>query len=189
MDKNCTNFCHPIISTLQATYQCSRFDRSRRIRAGLTILVLNCQGTFFLKIPNYHHVVCVNSMNQCEKYFKKSPWHEKIVFVLIDYHQTINQTYLLKFDQIKRILIVRLSQDQPEKSMEISDSNENTESKSKIIDVFDDCQSANAHLQETIVAIEQEDDGLFSTFNKNERSLIDVREELGSFVWNHSYRS
>jgi len=59
------------------------------------------------------------------------------------------------------------------------------------ITVFEDKNSMLDRLELLVDDIQKEhfEGGLFITFNRKEKSLKDIREELAAFVWNHVFKS
>jgi len=59
------------------------------------------------------------------------------------------------------------------------------------ITVFQDKNSMLDRLEPLIDDIQKEnfEGGLFTTFNRKEKALKDIRQELAAFVWNHVFKS
>jgi len=77
----------------------------------------------------------------------------------------------------------------------IPDNNKNMiieEDYKKVVGIFKDQNSMVVKLQEVIADIEhdiaQNMENIFSTFNRKERSLRDLRHELTPFVWCHIFK-
>ena len=63
----------------------------------------------------------------------------------------------------------------------------------KVVDIFNDQNSMIANLQEVIVDVEhqitQDVGDIFSTFDRKERTLQDVRHEFALFMWRQVFKS
>ena len=62
----------------------------------------------------------------------------------------------------------------------------------KVIGIFEDEKSVFVRLKQVIVDVEhsfsQDIGGVFSIFNRNERTLHDVRHEFALFMWRHAFK-
>ncbi len=62
----------------------------------------------------------------------------------------------------------------------------------KVVGIFEDEKSMFVRLKQVIVDMEhsfsQDIGGVFSIFNRNERTLHDVRDEFALFMWRHAFK-
>jgi len=140
--------------------------------------------------PTYsHYIVWYSSILKSIKYFKQARSYERIiVVVLVDDSSSINNEALIKltdiihlgqYPQIRSILVVSSNTDF---SLNIGDNTKKT------VEIFVNYKSMFIRLQQLMKEVEESDDDLFTIFRQRDKSLRDVRQELGPFVWSHSYK-
>lgn len=140
--------------------------------------------------PLYNHfIVWYSSILKSIKYFKQARSYERIiVVVLVDDSSSINKEASIKvtdiiqlgqYPQIRSILVVSSTTDF---SSNIGDNTKKT------VEIFVNYQSMLIRLQQLMKEVEESDDDLFTIFRQRDKSLRDVRQELGPFVWSHSYK-
>lgn len=138
--------------------------------------------TTIMQINNLHryHIICYTSTSKCIRYLKQARTYERIIIIMIiNKIAAANISQFAKYQQIKSMLIVSC------------DSNNNNDTLSETIAtayIFNDHESMFAKLQlltnEDQQAVEN---NIFNTFDPNGRSLRDVHQYLGPFVWSHAY--
>jgi len=95
---------------------------------------------------------------------------------------------LCENQKIQSILLISPSVDKNDDNHATNFSRNVRDNTMKIMEIFSSCETMFIRLQELIKEISESDDDLFSTFHQREKSLRDVRQELGPFVWSHSYK-
>jgi hypothetical protein len=95
-------------------------------------------------------------------------------------------TRLQQNQQIQSILIIYINEN--DNNLQIDSMNKALKNTSKVVGVFHNHESMLARLQQLLDTVKKSDDGLFSIFNSRGKSLRDIRNELGPFVWYQNYR-
>jgi hypothetical protein len=141
--------------------------------------------------PLYNRfIVWYSSILKSIKYFKQARSYERIIVVVLvdDDSSSINKEALIKltdmiqlgqYPQIRSILVVSSTTDF---SSNIGDNTKKT------VEIFVNYQSMFIRFQQLMEEVEESDDDLFTIFRQRDKSLRDVRQELGPFVWSHSYK-
>ena len=126
-------------------------------------------------------VVFYSSVTKCIKYLKRTRSREYVVVVVISHSI-----------QVIHKIIDRLRQYRIAQTVYIVSSEENIVDRfSSAIDsisVFDDTKSMFNRLELLISDIQNGnfEGGLFTTFNRKEKALKDIGQEMGAFVWSHA---
>ena len=130
-------------------------------------------------LRKYHTIRCTN-VSRCIRFVKRARSYERIIVVLITCRvPTADFSELSNCKQVQSVLIVT-----PDKT----DNNNIPDNNIKQTYVFSDCQFMFVKLQKMVdedLQISNED-GL-TIINQREKALRDVRQDLGPFVWSHSY--
>jgi hypothetical protein len=92
-----------------------------------------------------------------------------------------------QYQQIQAIFILHSSENEDDVQYKINNKNE---SGVKLIKHFCEWEPLFTSLRQLIIDTENslKDAGLFSMCNSPEKALRDLRRELGSFVWTHTFR-
>ncbi|CAM4847595.1 unnamed protein product [Rotaria magnacalcarata] len=127
-----------------------------------------------------YHMIRYASTSKCIRYLKQARIYERIIIIMaINKIAVANISQFAKYEQIKFILIVAPN----------NNNNDNVLSETIVKTyLFSDHESMFVKLQ--LLAEENQqaiDSNIFTTFDPNGRSLRDVHQHLGPFVWSHSY--
>ena len=178
------------------------------IRCGSTILWLDdtdwlaCEdgnkNICRLKSLTNNCIIRFKSIAKCRKYVEQAPSYECIIVVAIlrDFHDDQKQPFIIvtnlsqlyHYEQVKSILIVLLPTNESKMEVRKNFLAHLPNVSSKVANIFPNYESMLIRLQQILTNKEEYDDGLFATFNRREKSFLDVHEELGVFIWTHSYR-
>ena len=148
-------------------------------------------------LKNYY-ILRYTKVSKCIKYLKRARSYESVIVLIVmsgehtDRKETsiaaTDVSRLYHYHQVQTIIIISPTIKQIDSDTENDLLTVVRKDTDKVIGIFRDHQSAYVRLQQLISETEEFDDGLFSTFNRREKALRDVRHELGAFVWSHSYR-
>jgi hypothetical protein len=148
----------------------------------------------FLSTFNKHCILRYTSISRCRKYFKRVRSYERIIIVIVinvvdnkSLFDVDDISRLCQYPQLQSILIVSPKNEDNGDGLicKIPKPQEDT---TALISVFHDHQLMFTRLKQLLSKLEEVDDNYFLRFNKREKSLRDVRHELGISVWSHSYR-
>ena len=119
-------------------------------------------------------------MSKCIRYLKAARRYEHIVIVMIINKVVIaNISQFNNYPQLQSVLIV--SSDSNNSDGILGETNKETY-------IFSDYQTMIIKLQQLTNDDQQTfNNNIFNTFDPNGRSLRDVHQNLGPFVWSHSY--
>ena len=97
---------------------------------------------------------------------------------------------LNQYQHLQAIYILQFSKNTDDLRDKIHDGKASFESGAKIIKSFYESELLFTSLQELITETEKslKDVGLFTTCESPEKALRDLKHELGSFVWTHTFR-
>lgn len=181
----------------------SRLRRIPSVCGGISLIVMTHSSrqteayvrALSLTTADRCFVLCCTQSSKCIKYFKKVSPQERIVVLVLDFADTELQKMIPQFaryQQLQLVLVGNLTSskrenhqlgediklplypdlDKPVKTFATPDL------LPTILDQFisDEEQNAKEH-------------GLFVMCNTPQQALKDVRKEMGSFVWSHTFRS
>ncbi len=162
------------------------FSRLPSIGSGVTVLWLDNPS---LSIADYvesfsqsdHTVLYYTKVTQSIKYIKRASAHQYFIVVLNKLYLKSSQNVLIRFQQCQnvRIILIVASDDE---DMDFLMLQRDISSKTS---VYRDRDTMLIHLQRSIEAAAfSYDDGLLRNCGSKEKSLRDLRHELGSYVWN-----
>ncbi len=129
-------------------------------------------------------VIFYSNVAKCIKYLKKARSREYMIVVIISYPIEVIQKMIYRLRQyriVQTIYIVSSERNSSDYFLLTTDD----------ITVFHNKNSMLDRLEPLVDDIQKEhfEGGLFITFNRKEKSLKDIREELAAFVWNHVFKS
>ena len=140
-------------------------------------------------------VLSCTCLSKCIKYLKRARWYEHVIVVLIaneckdikaEKSCTIpHLSRLCDYRQTHFVLVVShilMTYDNDTISTLAKGQNNLTQ----LLEVFPDCQSMLFRLQQLIDEVHVHED---EPFNQRAQSLRNVREALGGFLWNCSFKS
>jgi vacuolar-type H+-ATPase subunit F/Vma7 len=136
-------------------------------------------GTF----NNRCFVVCYSKVSKCVKFLKRARSRDYVIVVIVSYAIEALRRMLYRLQQhriAQAILVVSPSVDAIDHLLLISD---------RIIG-FQDQKAMLDHLEQLISEIEDQSlgGGLFTTSNRQEKALKDLRLEFGEFIWANIFR-
>lgn len=182
--------------------------RLPEIRGGLTVIWLenpelslyyrSNETMDWLNTLKNCYVLRYATVSKCVKHLKRARTYESLILIIVisgahvdaSKVSTVNSniSQFSKYHQVQSIFVfspaTRRTGGDSETDSLINVQKDGT----KLFGIFHDHQSMFFQMQKLISEIEEPDDGLFSAFNRREKALKDVRQELGAFVWSHSYR-
>jgi len=125
-----------------------------------------------------------SNVTKCIKYLKRVRSREYVIVIIISYPIEVMQKMIYRLRQyriIQTIYIVSCERNASDRFLSITDD----------IAVFQDKNSMLNRLELLINDIQKEnfEGGLFTTFNRKEKALKDVRQEQAAFVWSHVFKS
>lgn len=148
-------------------------------------------------LVNLCFIKCCSHIAQCIKYFKKASSSEHIIVLLnhLPQHEipgTISQ--LASYPQLQAIFLLcsPLNEVQNDYDSDVKQAKQPPyENANKLVKSFRERESMVKDLQKLILTEKEnlKDHGLFNICNMPEKALKDLRKELGSFVWTHTFRS
>jgi hypothetical protein len=182
--------------------------RSRRVASiheGVSLLIVDNpsqhvdseEKNLHLNFINYCFVFRCTDLLQCIKYLKKASRREYVILLFHNFDKDKIQTMISQLDQyqqIQAIFVLHRSNNTDDVSCETHYKNAgNTcshESKIKLIQNSSEGEPLLTSVQQLIISTKKnlKDTGLFSMCNSPEKALRDLRQELGSFVWTHTFR-
>ncbi len=182
-----------------------RSRRTASIHEGISLLIVGNplqhldseEKNLHLKFINYCFVFRCTNLLQCIKYFKKASRREYVILLFHNFDKDKIQTMISQlgqYQQIQAIFVLHCSNNTDDVSYETHFKNAgNTcshESKIKLIQSSSEGEPLLSKVQQLIIDTKNnlKDAGLFSMCNSPEKALRDLRQELGSFVWTHTFR-
>jgi hypothetical protein len=174
-----------------------KLRRLPSIRAGITLIILDdphrClqseDENLYRNLMDRCFVLRYTEVSQSLKYLKKVSSREYVIVLLNNLDEYKQQSLLTTLDQCQQIqaIFIRLSSTNGDDTHLNMHSNLSAK---KPISRFCDSEALLRHLQQLIAEMEDvlKDDGLFTMHNTPEKALQDLRRELGSFVWTHTFR-
>lgn len=182
----------------------AKLRRIISIYGGVSLLILHNSSQYLnsddknlhINFTNYCFVYYCKDISQCIKYFKKASSHEYVILLFYDFDKDKIQAIVSQFDQyqqIQAIFILHSSINNDNLEYKLNDDNDNKcsyKSGIKLVKNFRERESLVSSLQQVIIEIGHnvKDGGLFNICNSPEKALRDLRQELGSFVWTHTFR-
>jgi hypothetical protein len=165
------------------------FNRLPSINKGVTILWIDKPS---LSIADYmepfsesdHTVLYYTKVAQSIKYIKRANAHQYLIVILNKLELKSPQNILTRFQQCRKVrTILVVASDGEDFDFLISQT-----SASSTTSVYRDRNDMLIHLRTHIkdVAL-SDDDGLLKSYGDREKSLRDLRHELGSYMWNCCY--
>ncbi|CAF1124670.1 unnamed protein product, partial [Rotaria magnacalcarata] len=125
-------------------------------------------------------VVRYGGISKGIKYLKKARSYERVILILIIKHiESATITRFKPYQQIRSILIV------------LSEQNNNEliySGKNERIQTFLNHEMMFIRLETLLNEPQPYDDGLFIAINRKEKSLRNLHQELGSFVWSQAFK-
>lgn len=126
-----------------------------------------------------YHIFQYSSVSKCIKHLKCLRSSDRIVIAsMMDIRQHASR--FRRYPQLYSILVLL-----PE---HVDASTVFLDGMHVSITTFHDPSSMLVRLKQLIAELTEYDDAPFVAYNEEERSLHDLREELGLFVWGHSYK-
>jgi hypothetical protein len=178
------------------------------MRSGVTVIWLEDSSSLTLSenrnnemfvdlvVKKKYHVLRYTCISKCLKYLKRARAHEHVIVVMIssDSNSIRKETSITAAD-IRRLYEYRVVQSILVLSQTLKDSDNTSiqlSEKTKIdsttiVEIFHDYPLLFSRLQFLLNITGNLDDDLFTAFNARERALQDVRQQLGAYVWNHTY--
>ena len=154
--------------------------------------LLHNYDEFLANIGRLCSVTCHSSVRKFIKCIKQLPSCEYVITLLNELDLEISKDVISRLRQcrqVKEILIVRCCNIDYAKK-DFSSEMISDVGISKAIENFNEHQLMFVRLKELIhVAKEQlENDTIFITLNGKQNALRDLRQELGSFIWIHTFK-
>jgi hypothetical protein len=165
-----------------------------KTRAGTTIVWLeDIQSSTFTENNVRLHtllqndrcfVVFYSSVAKCIKFLKQARSREYVVVIIISYPIQAIQKIIYRLRRYRIVQTIYIVSSEKNASVYFS-------STTDVIIVLQDKKSMLDSLELLIDDIQKEnfESGLFTTFNRKEKALKDIRQELGAFVCNHVFKS
>lgn len=159
------------------------------IRSGITVIWIedpnissDLSNVFTERIRAIKHCLIIRfkSIMRGIRYLKKSRSYERVILILIMKHieyATINR--LKSYQQTQSILIVS-SEEMNDKSM--------VTGKDGRVQRFLTCEMMFMKLETLLNEPQPYDDGLFIAVNQKEKSLRNVHQALGPFIWSQAFK-
>jgi hypothetical protein len=132
---------------------------------------------------DYCSILFYSNMTKCIKYLKRVRSREYLIVVIISYPIEVMQKMIYRLRQFRvaqTIYIVSSERNASDYFSSITDD----------IAVFENKNFMLDRLELLIHNIQKQnfEGGLFTTFNRQEKALKDVRQELAAFVWNQVFK-
>ncbi|CAF3134554.1 unnamed protein product [Rotaria socialis] len=135
-------------------------------------------------------------LSPCIKYFKKASSREHIILLFLAFDKSNVQkmvSQLDQYEQLQAIFILLPSGNENSDQHKMNKNNGSgcsSETRVKLIKSFYEWKPLSTDLHQHIIAAKSnlKDVGLFSVCSSPETALRDLRRELGSFVWTHTFR-
>jgi hypothetical protein len=178
--------------------------RTSLIHEGVSLLIIDNSSqhlnsdnkNLHLNFVDYCFVFCCTDILQCIKYFKKVSSREYVILLFHNFDKDKIQKMISQIDryeQIQAIFILHSSANDDDSQYKIHDNNDGKcsyGSRIKLIKRFCEWKPLFTSLRQLIIDTENsfKDTGLFTMCNSPEKALRDLRRELGSFVWTHTFR-
>jgi hypothetical protein len=166
-----------------------------KTRAGTTIVWLedNHRSSRFIENNIRLHTLLQNdrcflvfysSVAKCIKYLKQARSREYVVVIIMSYPIEAIQKIIYRLRQYRIVQTIYIVSSERNASHCFSLTTD-------AIAVFQDKNSMLDSLELLIDDIQKEnfEGGLFTTFNRKEKALKDIRQELAAFVCNHIFKS
>jgi hypothetical protein len=169
--------------------------KSRRatfVHEGISLIIIDNplqhfdseKKNFHLNFNDYCFVFRCTALSQCIKYFKKASRQEYVILLFHNFDKDKIQMMieqLNQYQQIQAIFVLNRSSNINKVSCETH---------SKNIENFTEDEPLLNKIRQLITDTKNnlKDAGLFSMCNSPEKALRDLRKELGSFVWTHTFR-
>jgi hypothetical protein len=143
-----------------------------------------------LRAINTGTIVLYTNVSKCLKYLKQAKAFERIVLVMnIDRNRIgfNDVSRLLQYEQVQCIIIVT-SADDKNSSTNIDLQNKIRIEMIKRCEVIHDYQSLINRFDHLLKEADQFDDDFFVFFNRTEKSMRNLRNELSTYIWSQSLR-
>ena len=138
-----------------------------------------------------------SNVSRCLKLLKRAQFHNNAIIIMVNRDSSfIDKEKLISIvddifrlqqnQQIQSILVIYINEN--DKNLQIHFVNDALKNVSKVIGVFHNHETMLIRFQQLLNTFKNSNDGLFSIFNSRCKSLRDVRNELGPFVWYQSNR-
>lgn len=169
-----------------------RSHRTPSFYGGISLLVIDnssqnesVKSKSQLNSIDYCLVFYSTNLSRCLKYLKKIPVREYVVILFYNFHKDKVQNMISQLNQHRQIQAVFVLEN-PTENNDVSCQ----KSECKIIESFTDWQPLSTSLKQLITDKEHslKDAGLFTLCHSPEKALRDLRQDLGSFVWTHTFR-
>jgi hypothetical protein len=169
------------------------------LRTGLNLIWIDDMCSFSalraetldrLRAINTCTIVLYTNVSKCLKYLKQAKAYERTVLVinidrnLIDFNDI---SRLLQYKQVQCILIV-ISADDTNSSTNIDLQNKIRTEMIKRCEVIHDYQSLLNRFDHLLKEADQFDDDFFVFFNRTEKSMRNLRNDLSTYIWSQSLR-
>jgi len=129
-------------------------------------------------------LILYSNVTKYIKYLKHARSHEYVIIIIMLYPIDIMQKMIYRLRQYRIVQTIFIVSCEKNVSDYFSSTIDN-------IFIFQE-QNSMLNRLETLIDDIQKDNfegGLFTTFNRKEKALKDVRQELAVFVWNHVFKS
>jgi len=182
----------------------SKLHRRSSIYGGVSLLIIDNPAhhsnpedkNLHMNFVNYCFVFRCTNLLQCIKYFKKACSREYVILLFHHFDKDTMHTMISQLDQyqqIQSIFILHSFDNEDNVQYKINNNNESKCSYGsgiKLIQSFCEWKPLFTSLRKLIIETENslKDVGLFTMCNSPEKALRDLRRELGSFVWTHTFR-
>ena len=148
----------------------------------------------FADVERLCSVIRYTKLQQFLRSIKRLPTYEYVIVLLDELEYSILKNIIARLEQyrqIRAILIIKSSNminaEEEDKFKLHVGVNEET---NKIIEIFGEYQSMFVRLEQLLHAAKERFDihNIFITLNCNQKALRDLRQELGPFLWTHTFR-
>jgi hypothetical protein len=137
--------------------------------------IINC-----IKDLHKSHTIICKSPSKCIRYLKGARKYERIMIIMVsDKIPTQHLSAFNKYSQVQSIFII----------CPVSNINDNATSETiKPVHIFNNYDAMFIEFQQSLNKDPNESTSFtLNMFHPNGKSLRDVRQNLGPFVWSHSY--
>ena len=133
-------------------------------------------------------VIRHTKLQQFLRCIKRLPTYEYVIVLLDDFEVSISKNVILRLEQYRQIRAILTINAEGEDKLSFHLSA--NEEMSKTIETFGEYQSMFVRLEQLLHAAKDRFNihNLFITLNRNQKALRDLRQELGPFLWTHTFR-
>lgn len=141
-------------------------------------------------------VIRHTKLQQFLRSIKRLPTYEYVIVLLDDLEFPIWKNIITRLQQYRQIRVILIITSNPViiQAIEEDDKfrchmNANDEA-NKMIEIFGEYSSMFVRLEQLLHAAKDQFDShnIFITLNRNQKALRDLRQELGPFLWTHTFR-